>query len=177
MEGLVTPERGLNGKGCLHVSESADSTANAGSTVENDGEGFKAPQTQEELDRIIQKRLDRERSKFSDYNDLKATADQLQTKYDDASKQLNESLEKLSGYEAKEQRAAMVSEVSEATGLPAEAVESLGGTTVEDLTAQAERLKPFIGSNRVVIPNAGDAPDKKTSPESDFVGNLFGQGT
>lgn len=102
---------------------------------------------------------------------------ELQAKYDDASKQLNESLEKLSSYEAKEQRAAMVSEVSEATGLPVEAVEPLGGTTVEDLTAQAERLKPFIGSNRVVIPNAGDAPDKKTSPESDFVGNLFGQGT
>lgn len=101
---------------------------------------------------------------------------ELETNYAETSKKLEASTEKLSGYEAKEQRAEMVDAVSKAVGLPTEAVGTLGGSTVEELTAQAERLKPFIGAHRVVIPNAGDAPDKKTSPESDFVGNLFGQG-
>src|SRR5699024_11905975 len=52
-----------------------DETANAGE--QDQTTEFKAPESQEELDRIIQKRIERERSRFSDYADLKAKAAQL----------------------------------------------------------------------------------------------------
>ena len=47
------------------MSENTESTAVAGEQVEQVAEeqGFKAPASQEELDRIIQKRLDRERAR------------------------------------------------------------------------------------------------------------------
>lgn len=40
-------------------------------------QGFTPPASQDELNRIIAERLDRERKKFSDYDDLKAKAAQL----------------------------------------------------------------------------------------------------
>lgn len=48
-----------------------DNTADAGEQVQQEQAGFSAPSSQEELDRIIQKRIERERSKFADYDDLK----------------------------------------------------------------------------------------------------------
>lgn len=64
------------------LGASEDDGGDGGDTTGGDAgqrtssDGWKAPTSQEELDRIIQKRLDRERSKFSDYDDLKAKADQ-----------------------------------------------------------------------------------------------------
>ena len=59
------------------VSENTENTAVAGEQVEQVAEeqGFKAPASQEELDRIIQKRLDRERSRYADYDDVKVRAE------------------------------------------------------------------------------------------------------
>lgn len=46
---------------------------------------YKPPASQEELDRIIADRLGRQKSKFSDYDDLKAKADKL-AEFEDAQK-------------------------------------------------------------------------------------------
>ena len=56
------------------MSDSADGTNGQQGT----GEGFTPPQSQADLDRIIQERIARERNKFADYDDLKAKA----TEYD-----------------------------------------------------------------------------------------------
>lgn len=45
--------------------------------------GWKAPASQDELDRIIQDRLTRERAKFADYDDLKKIAEQHQALVDE----------------------------------------------------------------------------------------------
>lgn len=58
------------------MSESTESTADAGERSESEGteSQFKPPASQDELDRIVQSRLDRERKRFADYDDLKAAA-------------------------------------------------------------------------------------------------------
>lgn len=57
---------------------SEDITAAAGELTETSAEeGFKAPASQEELDRIIQSRIDRERKKFADYDEKAAAAAEL----------------------------------------------------------------------------------------------------
>ena len=47
-------------------------TAGAGDNTED--KGFKPIDSQEDLDRIIEKRLARERAKFADYEEVKAKA-------------------------------------------------------------------------------------------------------
>ena len=51
----------------------ADSTQ-GGSATTTDGDAYKPPATQADLDRIISDRLAREKAKYADYNDLKAKA-------------------------------------------------------------------------------------------------------
>jgi DNA repair exonuclease SbcCD ATPase subunit len=56
-----------------------------------EGGSFTPPSSQDELDRIVSKRLERERSKFADYDDLKAKA----TQFDQLSEQNKTELQKL----------------------------------------------------------------------------------
>lgn len=151
------------------MPEENGETAEAGEQNEQT-ETSNLPATQEELDRVIQKRLDRERARFSDYDQLK---DQAQ-KVEGLQGELDAANQKLAEHAEREQHASLVSDVSKETGVPGDV---LRGSTRDELVEHAEALKALTAhSQRVVIPNAGDAPEKKTSPESDFVGNLFGQG-
>lgn len=58
------------------MSETTEVTATAGDSSDTEGaeSQFKPPASQEELDRIIQSRLDRDRKRFADYDDVKAKA-------------------------------------------------------------------------------------------------------
>ena len=62
---------------------------------ENEGEGggpsFTPPASQDELDRIVGQRLARERSKYADYDDLKAKA----AKFDEADQASKSEMQKL----------------------------------------------------------------------------------
>ena len=136
-------------------------TANAGDPGDNDGEGFKAPSSQEELDRIIQKRLDRERSKFADYDDLKSKADKLR-EFEEAQKtaeqKREEELEKLrvraSELESelsKKDRDILAQKVAADKGV---AVRWITGDTKEDMESSADEFldaaKTVAGSSKRV---------------------------
>lgn len=115
------------------------------------------PASQADLDRIIAERLTRERSKFSDYADLKEKAAQFDAAEDaaksEAQKQaeaLQAAQEELSEYKRREQVSQWALEVATATGVPADA---LRGSSKEDLEAHAEQLKSLgIGQNQPRIP-------------------------
>lgn len=70
----------LGGNGEEDGGDGGDDTTGGDAGKRSDSDGWKAPTSQEELDRIIQKRLDRERKnlteRYSDYDDLRAKADQ-----------------------------------------------------------------------------------------------------
>ena len=129
---------------------SDDITADAGELTEaSAADAFKAPASQEELDRIIQARLDRERKKFpTDYDELKAKAAKL-TEIEEANK--TEAEKAQARAEAAEKRAAeleakaLKAEVAAAKGVP---VSLLTGSTQEELEAAADALIAFRGEQK-----------------------------
>ena len=99
--------------------------------------------TQEEVNSIVADRLNRERAKYADYDDLKAKASQ----YDTTKAQLDE----LNSANA---RRDMIARVAAATGCPAEL---LTGDTEEACTAQAQAITAFAKSQQPAgYPNVRD---------------------
>ena len=149
-------------------------TAVAGEINGQDSE-FKAPASQADLDRIIQDRVARERAKYADYDDLKATAGQVDT-FQSRISELEATNGDLSGkveaFEAKETRATLASDIAKTSGVP---VAALRGNTREELEAHAADLAPLFKTSGPVIPGQERTPHSiPASPDRQFVGKLFG---
>lgn len=118
------------------------------------GSTYTPPATQADLDRIVENRLQRERSKYADYDTLKEKAGTVDTLAADRDtwKQRAEAAEaKNATYEQEKQIATWANEVATETGVPAEL---LTGSTKEEMTEQAKKLEkyikvpaPFVGSD------------------------------
>ena len=125
------------------MSDDTVNTADAGEQVEQEAQGFKAPASQEELDRIVQKRIDRERSKFSDYDELKAKAARLSELEESQKSELEKAQERAERAEralAEASATAVRAEVAAEKGVP---VALLSGDSREALIASAEALLAF----------------------------------
>lgn len=136
------------------MTEQVNETANAG---EQNSPKFEAITSQEDLDRIVQARLERERKKFADYDEAKAAQARL-AKLEESNKtaeqKQQEALAKAER-ELEELRAAKSrAEVAAAKGVPAEL---LTGSTAEELEAAADALLAFKGEQqqRLHLPNEG----------------------
>ena len=155
------------------MSENASDTAGAGENNDQ-GNGFKAPATQADLDRIVGDRLARERAKFADYDDLKVKAGQAETFQSRIGEleTLNGDLTtKIQGFESAKERAGIVADIAKATGVPADA---LRGDTAEELQAHADALKALFKPSAPVIPGQGNAPSSSGSDElREFTKKLF----
>lgn len=114
---------------------------------------YVAPATQADLDRIIGESLSRERSKFADYEDIKAKAAKFD-EVENANKSDLQRLEeraaaaeaKVARFEAAEQRAQWAAEIVKDSAVPASA---LRGETREELEAHFAELQPLIGQAQV----------------------------
>src|SRR5690625_1587814 len=157
------------------MSDSTDTTAVAGEQVEQpEGEvqGFKAPASQEELDRIIQKRLERERARFSDYDDIKSRAEKASELESEAA----ELRKRVEQFEAQEARSALVKRVAEDNGVDADLLGEMRGESEGDLTAQAKRLAERIKPVSSVIPGQAKSPENAPRDESrEFMKRLLGR--
>ena len=136
---------------------SDDITADAGEHTEQAAEetGYKPPATQEELDRIIQARLDRERKKLpNDYDELRAKAAKL-AEIEEANKtEAEKTAERLAAAErraAELEAKALRAEVAAAKGVPAAL---LTGSTQEELEAAADALIAFRGEQKPAGPSS-----------------------
>jgi len=119
---------------------------------------FKAIETQDELDKIIQERLTRQKEslekQFADYDQLKSRVTELETEngalkttaeetkktiggHDEEVAKLNA---KIAGYET----ASLRTKIALQNGLPFDLAERLVGTDEETLKADAERLAGFM---------------------------------
>ena len=94
--------------------------------------------TQEEVNSIVADRLNRERAKYADYDDLKAKASQ----YDTTKAQLD-------ALNSANARRDMIARVAAATGCPAEL---LTGDTEEACTAQAQAALKFAKAKQPGYP-------------------------
>jgi hypothetical protein len=125
-----------------------ENTAVAGETTEQEAPEFNAPSSQEELDRIIEARLARERKRFQDYDDLKARAAKL-SEIEEANKteaqKTAERLAELERQNAELATAKLRADVAIAKGVPAAL---LTGSTQEELEASADALIEFRGEQK-----------------------------
>lgn len=123
---------------------------------------FKSIESQEELDRIIQDRLNREREKFSDYESIKTRNAELETQVGtlqtaieeskttaaDYDKQLSALNTKVAGYET----ASLRTRIALQHGLPYDLADRLQGTDEASIKADAERLSGFVKKKDPVPP-------------------------
>ena len=112
----------------------------------------------------------------------KAAADELEklkesqmSEADKAAKRTQELEAQVAAYKAKEQQAEWKAQVSAKTGIPAEA---LRGSTLEEIQAHADILKPLVHPAPKLpnVPNPAQHPEGKTADEraKAYVRSLFG---
>ena len=144
-----------------------NNTAEAGEQQPNQ-EQTESTFSQEDVNRIVQERLQREREKYSDYDELKAAAERAQ----ELEAEKTTLAERVAEFEAKEEQQKLVNSVAEATGIPAAA---LKGDTKEELEAHAEVLKSLMKTTGPVIPGQEKRPQKvEESEERKAIRQLFG---
>nr|DAY94780.1 MAG TPA: Major head protein [Caudoviricetes sp.] len=149
----------------------SDSTAsiNTGANGAGNTSEFKPVTTQEDLDRIIEARLGRERKKYADYDQLKEQANKLEN----VQAKLTEAESKLGEYHKREQVTQWKTKVAADTGVPASV---LRGSTLEEITAHASSLQAILKDqpSAPIVRTQGDQPDSHASAGQKFVRELFG---
>lgn len=116
--------------------------------------------TQEEVNSIVADRLNRERAKYADYDDLKAKASQ----YDTTKAQLD-------ALNSANARRDMIARVAAATGCPAEL---LTGDTEEACTAQAQAITAFAKTQQPAgYPNVKDGGTPRHLPTQANTADAF----
>lgn len=125
---------------------------------------FKAPTSQEELDRIIQARVAREHAKYADYDTVKAAAAKYAEIEESQKTELQKAAEKAAAAEATaaEKAAALLRyEVAAAKSITGKDLEFLTAATKEALEAQADRVLELRAAAGPVVP----APDPSIGPK------------
>ena len=126
--------------------------------------------TQADVDRIVGERVQRERAKFADYDDLKAKAEGAKT--------VEQQLAEMRAENAKMQRDNLAARIAAKHGIPPEDADLfLTGSDEATLTAQAERLAAREGEMRKqgnYVPNEGRTTNTTGDAEvREFTRNLF----
>lgn len=127
--------------------------------------------TQADVDRIVKERIERERKRFADYDDLKAKAGEKAT----AEERLAELEKRYADAEVRATKANIASEY----GISAEDRDLfLTGEDEETLTAQAKRLADRDSERKKRnnhVPNEGSNPSPPNDDRRDFVRRLTGR--
>jgi len=164
-------------------------------------EGFKPINSQEEFDAAIGKRLERERtaienkvraeftSQLSEYESLKSKLAEKETEVTTLGSQLAESQKSAEGLNAQIadlQKKVSIHETNSVKmglankyGIPAELANKISGETVEEMEADAEKMKGYIGKSRFKqIPLGGTGEnigDEKTEALRGMLSQLKGE--
>lgn len=130
--------------------------------------------TQEDLDRVVQDRLDRERKKYEGFDELKTKVttltEELTSKskaWDDEKSKLTDDLKK-AGLETTKVK--IVGEFK----LSDELAEFVTGDTEDEMRGRAEKLAKSAKGGTIEI-DKGEKPDEKTNDAKAIAGKLFGK--
>lgn len=148
-----------------------------------DGDDYKEVEdtlfTQSEIDtNIIPKRLERERSKFADYDTLKEKAAKVDTIKSDLESKLAEKDVTIGDLTTKVKTAELGTEkvkIATKYKLSDEAQEFLTGETVEDLEAKAEKLSKLAPGGKVNITKKGKPAEGDETGSRSIARNIFGR--
>lgn len=132
-----------------------------------DGDGYQKVDenllTQSEVDNVIEKRLDRERGKFADYDELKEKAgkvDNITQEYENKLTEKNTTVEDLNKKLSKAQLETEKVKIVHEFELPDDLAEFVTGDNAEDMRKRAEKLANGTGTGK------GPEIKKKGKPES-----------
>lgn len=139
------------------MNETVNQEANGTAPAEQEERTF----TQAEMNAIIADRLNRERSKYADYDDLKAKAAQVeaieaagQAELAKAQRRADELQKQLDGIAKSDTLRNIRQTVAEQTGVPADL---LTGETEADCKAQAQKILDFVAPKYPELPDGGEA--------------------
>lgn len=152
-------------------------------TAENGGEkggnagNYTPPATQDDLDRIVETRLARERAKYADYEDLKRKAeelDRIQREQMSEADRLRAELEEERRRRTEVEREALRTRIAAEKGVPAKL---LTGDTEEALIASADALLEFLGQQPeprrgARVPGEGRQPGSPADPQAEALSIL-----
>ena len=165
----------------------SDAAPEGGNTLGGDtppADEFKAITTQDDLNKVINERLQRERAKYADYKDLQSKAKKLddletanQTEAEKSAKRVADLEAELTGVRAESTRLRIASEngITDADDISL----FLTGTDEETLTKQAKRLagrEADRKKNGNHVPREGASPTSQEGAELETVRSLFGGG-
>lgn len=157
-----------------------ESTVNQVATTNPDGQTVEQNErtfTQAEMDAIIADRLKRERTKYSDYEELKSKASKLdeleeanKSELQKATERANELESKLAGLEKQNEIRSIREKVAKESGIPASALSLLTGETEEACMEQAKAIMSIATPNGYPsIPDGGEIQHiNKGSARDDF---------
>lgn len=135
---------------------------------------FKPIETQEAFDAAIKERLERERAKFADYDELKSGAAAKDGELAKARAKIAKLEADAKERDAAEQRATLRAKVAADTGVP---VELIAGDDEESMTAFAKAVGEF--AKKPAAPHVQDsgafAKDAAKTDQQRFVAQLFGE--
>lgn len=142
-------------------------------TQDQNGESQDRTFTQDELNAIVGKRLAEEKSKFADYEDLKAKASKLDELEEANKSELQKATERANSLEAElnelkkaNEVRAMREKVANETGIP---TNLLTGSTEEECKAQAEAIKAYATPNGYPkVKDGGEIPKPNGSTKQQF---------
>lgn len=154
-----------------------------GQQPEGGNSGFTPPASQEEFNQIIEKRLERERAKFSDYDDLREKAaklDEIEQANKTEQQRYEERLTQAEQSAAEARTEALRFRVATKFGISDENAELfLTGTDEDTLTKQAERLADLDDQRKKRAPHVpregATTPDPASDPKRAFLRELTGQ--
>jgi hypothetical protein len=135
--------------------------------------------TQTDVDSVIEKRLERERSKFADYDTLKEKAGKVDTITQEFTTKLKEkdtSLEdltkQLNGAKLETDKVKIIGEFK----LSDDLAEFVTGETVDEMRTRAEKLSKGIAPGKVTVTKTGKpSGDETKSDTKKVVEGLFGK--
>lgn len=140
-------------------------------------------ESQDDFDRLVSKRLEREQAKQADLETQVASLTEanqaLETKASELEGRATTAEQWKADRETKDQLAQLTVEVAKEAGLPEGAANALKGATKEELLAHAEALKPLLTptNDAKVFARIGDTPTPKQTADTETreaVRQLFG---
>lgn len=146
-----------------------------------EGQEFTPPATQEEFNRIISERIDRERKKFADYDDLKVKAEKFDGLSDSKKSDEQETDARITELEkqlAASQQEAQMSRIQARYSISDDDAELfLTATDAEKLESQAKALSARISDRKkngpVVSAQKGNEDSGGSDPMREFAQRIF----
>ncbi len=146
-----------------------------------DGEEFKEVDenllTQADVDGVVEKRLERERSKYSDYDTLKEKAGKVDTitkefegKLKAAGDEKSDLEKQLGSAKLETDKVKIVNEFKLSDDLH----EFVTGDTVDEMRQRAEKLSKGVKGGSIKIDKDGKPDDTKGTDSKTIAGKLFG---